>query len=510
MTNTDKLFLGVDFGTQGVRVGVVNELGSILQVKEVKYPIHFPHPGWATQNSDDWWKGFKEALSFCMEHLTIEEKQLVKAIALCATSSTMLPVDKDGNALKEAMMWMDIRSKEHAKTINSVKHPVLDFCGGEVSPEWLIPKLHWFKEHERDIYNHAYKIVEQLDFINYKLTGRWVASKCNAVCKWNYIDGRGFNDQYMAQIGLEDYKDKIITDIVPIGSLIGYLTDEVAEELGLQSIPVIEGGIDAHIGMIGMGVVTPGKMATIMGTSFVQLLFTDAYVPVSGIWGPYNGAMIEGLTLLEGGQISAGSIIKWYKSTFGLNGPEAYKIMLEEAKNIPIGAGGVRALDFFQGNRTPYKDNFATGAFYGLTLNHTRAHIHRAIMEAVAFGTKNIINNYEKNGIPVNKIVGCGGVTNDLLWMKIIADVTGKEIIVNENTNYGTILGCALLCANTTNCYATLEEAAKHMTHEKETIYPDKNATKLYAKPYREYLDLYLALKQIRKNDLPAKEEEPV
>lgn len=499
---TKKLFLGADFGTQGVRVGIADMEGTILKSHEVKYPISYPQPGYAVQDSNNWWKGFKESLKIVLEDFSEDEKKQVQAITICATSSTTLPVDEKGNALDDAMMWMDIRSKEQARRINEMEHPVLEYCGDAVSPEWFIPKLLWIKEEKRDIYNKAYKVVEQIDLINFKLSNTWAASKVNAVCKWNYVDGVGFDDEYMTQIGLEDYKEKIITNVVPMGEKIGNLTSELAEEFGINEIPVIQGGIDAHIGMIGMGVVAPGKMAAIMGTSFVQLLFTDTDMPVKGIWGPYKEAMVKGLTLLEAGQISAGSIIKWYEKIFDIKGSQEFKEMQEKAKNLPIGAGGIKALDFFQGNRTPYKDNYATGAFHGLTLNHDREHIHMAIMESVSYGFKNIIVNFENSGVPINKVIGTGGVTQDKVWMQIISDITGKEFTINENTNYGTILGCTMLSATGSESYASLDEASEHMVHEKETVYPNLENTKEYEKHFREYLKLYEALKETEEDNV--------
>ena len=499
MENRCNLFLGADFGTQGVRVGLADMKGKLLETKEVKYPINYPEPGQAIQDSDDWWKGFKEALNKVLATLTVNQKKNIKTICLCATSSTTVPVDVDGNALDDALMWMDIRAKDVAKRINETKHPVLAYCGDALSPEWFIPKLLWLKENKREIYDKADKVVEQIDLINFKLSNKWAASKLNAVCKWNYVDGVGFNDEYMKLIGLEDYKEKMITNVIPMGQPVGNLKKELAEELGLNEIPVIQGGIDAHIGMIGMGVVSAGKMAANMGTSFVQLIFTDKNIPIKGIWGPYKEAMVKGLTLLEAGQISAGSIIKWYQNIFDLNGPTAYNIMRKEVENVPLGAGGVRALDFFQGNRTPYKDNYATGAFYGLTLNHDRTHIYKAILEAVALGFKNIVVNFEKNGVPIDKVVCTGGVTFDKIWMQILSDATGKEFTINENTNYGTILGCTLLGAVGSGSYQSLDEASENMVHEKETVVPNLKNTKKYETIYQEYIDLYKALKPLQK-----------
>lgn len=494
-----KKFIGIDFGTQGVRVGLVSTDGTILDSKEVKYPIHHEQPGYATQDSEDWLTGLNEAMHSVLDPLSEEDKKSIVSITVDATSSTTIGVSKQGKAVTEALMWMDIRSKDQATRINETNSEVLKYCGDAVSPEWFIPKVLWFKEERHKDYKKSEIFVEQLDFINHLLTGKWVASKLNAVCKWNYIDGVGFDEDYMKLIGLEDYKEKIITNVVKMGDVIGTLTVDFADRYGLsQDVKVVQGGIDAHIGMIGMGVVKPGKLATSLGTSFVQLIFTDNKDSgVTGIWGPYNGAMIDGLTLLEAGQISAGSIIKWYQNIFDLNSSTAHEIMNEEVKDIPVGANGLIALDFFQGNRTPYKDSYSTGAFHGLTLNHDRAHIHKAIMESVGFGFKNIVDNFEKFDVKIDEVICTGGVTFDKIWMQILSDITGKEFIINTNTNYGTLLGDAILGSVGAGVYQSLEEAVEHMVHVKEKVVPNLQNTEKYQPLFEKYIRLYEGLKTV-------------
>ncbi|NLC66386.1 MAG: carbohydrate kinase [Clostridium sp.] len=493
----DNLFLGVDFGTQGVRVGITDMEGKIIESAEVKYAIKHGSKGFVTQEVEDSWEGFRKALKESLESWEVNNDN-IKAISICSTSATVVAVDDKGNALDDAIMWMDIRARDQARRINETNHPVLKQCGDAVSPEWFLPKVLWLKEEKKEVYDKAHKIVEQLDLINFRLTGNWTASKVNAVCKWNYIDGKGFDDEYMDLIGLDDYKDKIVTNVLSMGEKVGNLSPLIAKEFGLKEIPIYQGGIDAHIGMIGMGVVKPGKMAAIMGTSFVQLLFTDSDLPVKGIWGPYKEAMVEGYTLLEGGQVASGSIIKWFEKIFEREGYEDFKEIQEKAANVPMGANGVMATDFFQGNRTPYKDSDLTGTFHGLTLNTEKEDIYRAIMESVAFGFKNIIVNFENSNVEIDKVIGTGGVTQDKVWMQIIADVTGKEFIINENTNYGTIAGCAVIAATGSGSYENLEEAADNMVHERETVYPNLENTKEYEKYFAKYLELYEAVKDIK------------
>jgi ribulokinase len=495
--NNKDLFLGVDFGTQGVRVGVVNMKGKIVSTHEIKYPIAHPKPGYATQDPSNWWDGFERALDMALLNIPSgHSRKDIKGLSLDTTSATVVPVDEDGEALDEAILWMDIRATKQADRINATKHRVLDYCGGAVSPEWAIPKVLWLKEEKPEIYEKSYKIVEQQDYFNHKLTGNWVVSQVNAVCKWNYIAGEGYDEDYLNQVGLEDYEEKIVTDVVPMGEHIGNLTDELAQRFELDAIPIYQGGIDAHIGMVGMGVTKPGTMAASMGTSIVQLLLTDSKDQVDGIWGPYHEAMFEGLTLLEAGQVSAGSVQSWFTKQFEKGDSNAFQTLQNEIKEIPIGSDGVRALDFFQGNRTPYRDAYATGNIDGLTLQHTPAHIYRALLESVAFGFRNINDNFEKHGVPVDRVVATGGITKNKEWMQIIADVTGKEFIINENIEAGQPLGCAIIVAVSCGSYDSYEEAVENMVHEKETVYPNLENTEKYEEAYQDYLNLYKKLKQ--------------
>lgn len=165
-------------------------------------------------------------------------------------------------------------------------------------------------------------------------------------------------------------------------------------------------------------------------------------------------------------------------------------------KDIPPGSDGLVALDFFQGNRTPYKDPNAKGVIYGLTLSHTKAHIYRALIESVALGTKNIIDNFDKQGEKIDMIVGCGGVTKDATWMQIIADATGKPIIVTVDPSAGG-LGCCIVAAVGTGIYQSFDEATDGMVQMAYTVEPDMDAHVQYEKVFKKYQKLYANLKDM-------------
>ena len=421
----------------------------------------------------------------------------IKSISVCSTSSTVLAVDEQGNPMMDAIMWMDTRAVKEMEKINATADPVLEYCGGEDSVEWMIPKTLWIKNNKPEIYKDSYKIIEQLDWMNYQLCGTFATSICQAARKWNYVSCEGgWNSAFFKKIGLDDYEEKLVTDVRRLGEELGRIDPAFAEKYDLNpDMMVVQGGIDAHIGMLGLGVARPGKMAMIMGTSFVQLCFSEQKLQLDGLWGPYDAPIIPDAWLLEGGQTSAGSIVKWYMREFGvdkMDNPYAY--MNEQIEGIAPGADGLVALDFFQGNRTPYKDANAKGVIYGLTLSHTKAHIYRALLESVAFGTKNIIDSFEQNGSPVNTIVGCGGVTKDKVWMQIISDVTGKPIVVTEDAG-ASALGCAIVASVGSKAYTNFEEATRGMVKEAYVVEPNPETHAVYEGIFEKYVEIYHQLK---------------
>ena len=485
-----KYFMGVDAGTHGVRVGIANDKGGFIAMKEVEHPTDYPVPGRAEQNAEHWWVGLKEALRDCLNSISEEQRKSIVAGCVCATSSTVVPVNEDINPLLPAILWMDNRAIDEADRMNATDHPVLKYCGDAVSPEWMLPKVLWLKTNQKDVYNRSYKIIEQLDYLNYKLCGVLSSSICQTTCKWNYVESEGgYQKDFMEAIGLEDYEEKLVTRVDKIGTPLGKITEEFAREFDLNpDMVIMQGAIDAHMAMFGLNVIEPNKIGVIMGTSFVHLCLAEEKKEYKGIWGPYDGAVIDKLWLLEGGQISAASVLDWYQKNF--YGDASYEAIISEAESIPPGCDGLVALDFFQGNRTPYKTARAKGVYYGLKLTHTKAHLYRALLEAVAFGTANIIKNFEDQGYPVNALIGCGGVTKNRLWMQIISDITGKPIIVNKELQAG-VLGCAVVAAAGGQYGGDFLKAANAMVHPDMEIQPNMENHEKYAKVFDTYLELY-------------------
>ena len=493
-------FMGIDTGTQGVRIGISDTRGKLVFEKEQKWETEFPKVGWAEQNPLNWWEAVNGIFEQIAHTLDSEIRQNIKACCVCATSTTAIPVDQEGRPLMNAMMWMDARSRKEMQEINDTGHPVLDYCGKETSFEWMIPKALWIKRHRKDIYDVCYRIVDQLDWMNYQLCGKWSSSICNTTCKWNYVSSMGgYQRDFFEQIGFEDYEEKLTMRVDKIGDPVGTIRPELSEKYGFsREMQIVQGGIDAHMAMFGLDVLKPGKLGVIMGTSFVHLCLSDEKPDMKGIWGPYDGAVLDNMWLLEGGQISASGLVNWFRHNFHIPEKDGnpYGNLLGIPDEIPIGADGVTVLDFFQGNRTPYKDAMAKGVIFGLNIKHTWKHIYRAVLESVSYGTQNIIRNFEEQGYPVASITACGGVTKDRRWLQMISDVTGKPIIVNENIQAG-VLGCCVVAASKGRFYNDFQSAAEHMVKPKFIVEPDMKNHEEYQPYFHKYLELYESLKDL-------------
>jgi len=500
MAQIKDYFIGVDVGTQSLRVGIFGPDGECITLSSGDYKTNYPKLNWASQNPHDWWQVFKINLEKCFENAEKNDlkniKQNVRAISVCATSSTIIPSKSDGTPLSDAIMWMDTRAYREADDINRLGHKVLRYAGGRVSSEWMVPKMLWLKRHQPDLFSNSDYIIEQLDWFNYKLTGEWVVSKCNVTCKWNYIDSKGgWDKKYMEEIGLGDFEEYWPKRVVAVGDKIGNLSIEAAEELNLsQNIIVVQGGIDAYIALLGMGVTDPGELGMIMGSSFVHLTFSEKPVFNNGLWGPYSNALIDGLWVIEGGQSSGGAIDHWFKDNFFREleeyGKNIHNILISEAENIEPGSEGLIALDFWQGNRTPYKDPLASGSIFGLKLKHTRAHVYRSLLEGVAYGTYNILNTIEESEHKIDKIVACGGGIKNSLWLQIISDVTNVPLVTAKFNEAG-LLGCAITAATGVRYYSSLKEAAKQMFKPGKTVNPTQKNHSIYNFYFEKYLELY-------------------
>lgn len=496
--------LGIDMGTGGARVGIFDLKGNPIIFCGENYPLYTPSSGRAEQAPDEWWEAVCKASRKAISTSGINPS-CIKGMSLDTTCCTVLLSGDDMEPLRPAILWMDVRASEQAKRIFESGHDALKYNGyGMVSAECLPAKALWIKENEPELWHKSTRFYECTDWLTHKLTGEYAASINCASARWYYnAHEGGYPVDFYKKIGLEDLVEKLPKRVVPMGEVVGKLTKQAADELGLkEGIPVGEGGADAFVGVIGLNAVQPGKMALITGSSHLHIAQVRESIHVRGIWGSYPDCIVKGLQMTEGGQTSTGSIIEWFvKNLCGTvkenaleEGVSVYDLLNRDAERLPVGAEGLLALDFFQGNRTPYVDPDVRGMFYGLSLNHTPAHMYRAIIESICYGTEAIMDVFRYSGIKLNEIVISGGAVKSPFWLQTHADVSNVPITVPKVTE-GPCLGAAILGAVAGDVYPDIQTAAESMTSVDYVVEPNASAHDEYQFYYQKYKEFYALAK---------------
>jgi ribulokinase len=437
----------------------------------------------------------------------------IGGLAADATTCTLVPLDARGAPLRRALLWMDVRAAEEARRIFATGDAALRYCLAGANAEWMAPKVLWLRAHEPQVYAETCTLLEYTDWIAWRLTGKLTLNLNTTAQRWFYhTPSGGWPHSLWAALALDDLPHKLPSRLLRAGEIVGGLLPTVAAELGLPpGLPVAACGGDAFIGLLGQGVCAPGDAGLILGSSNVLAALAPGEVHFPGVLGSFPDALIQGLNLLEAGQVSTGSVLAWFARNFGQGaataggtdgstgaglvgspgggaaaggGPSLFELLDREAARVPPGSGGLIALDHFQGNRTPHTDAAARGMIWGLSLGAERPQVYRALMEGIAYGLQEIVCTLAAHDFPLRRIIASGGATRSAVFMQIYADVLGKAITVTAEPE-ASLLGSAVVAAVGAGAFADLPAAAAAMARVGRTYTPDPEAHAAYG-PYVE------------------------
>ena len=488
-------FLTADGGTESLRVRIYDLDGTCVASHAEPYDTVFAPGARAEQNPEDWWTSLCKATQASLAQAGLSGDQ-IDAMACATTCCTVVALDTDGKPLRPALLWMDVRADKEAEAVLETGDPRLRLNAdgaGPVSAEWMIPKALWIKRNEPQVYDAAATICEYQDYLTLRLTGERCASLNNVGLRWHYANREGgWAESLVGALGMSDLIAKWPQRVAAPGEVVGNLTSAAATALGLTpKTKLVQGGADALIGMIGLGVSQPGQLCLITGSSHLQFGVTEKPFHAPGMWGAYADIVYPDRYIIEGGQTSTGSIINWLRRFVG--GTLDFDEMNRKAALLPPGAEGLIVQDHFQGNRTPYTDAQSRGAITGLTLAHEPHHVFRAIIEGISMGTRAILDSFAKGGYKGSEMVAGGGATNSDLFMQIHADTAGIPVRIPASTD-GPTLGSAILAAHGAGHFATIDEGIVAMVKPGRVIDPDPKAVQAYEEIYARYLALYPAL----------------
>ncbi|KAM6265010.1 FGGY carbohydrate kinase domain-containing protein isoform 2-T2 [Spheniscus humboldti] len=528
-----KYYVGIDVGSASVRAALVDEFGTVVAHADQPIQIWEPQPDHYEQSSADIWA------ACCLVTKKVVcgvDASWIRGVGFDATCSLVvvdkqfqpLAVNCEGQNYRNVIMWMDHRAVSQVERINATQHRVLSYVGGVMSVEMQPPKLLWIKENlQESCWEKAGYFFDLPDFLSWKATGVTARSLCTVVCKWTYTSDGGWDDSFWKMIGLEDLvKDKyekIGNHVLSPGESVGKgLTPEAAKDLGLPAgIAVAASLIDAHAG--GLGVIgadvkgynlpcenepITSRVAMICGTSSCHMGVSETPIFVPGVWGPYFSAMVPGLWLNEGGQSATGKLIDHVvrghvafpelQSKAAASAHSIYTYLNSHLdlikKSLPVGflTVDLHVWPDFHGNRSPLTDLTLKGMVVGLTLSRgldELALIYLATIQAIALGTRHILETMQAAGHHINTLFLCGGLSKNPLFVQMHADITGKPVVLSKEVE-SVLVGAAILGACASGDFVSIQEAMAKMGKVGRVVQPNHEHKRFYDKKYEVFLKL--------------------
>jgi L-ribulokinase len=536
---TLKYAIGIDFGTESGRAVLVE----VATGRELASSVHeyangviderLPgtnvtlEPDWALQDPNDYIEVFKRAVPAVLAQSGVNPDDVI-GIGIDFTACTMLPATRDGTPLcllpeyrdephAWVKLWKHHAAQPEADRINEVARergePWLKLYGGKISSEWFFSKALQILNEAPHIYRAAGRLIEAADWVVWQLTGQETRNACTAGYKAIWQEGGGFpSREYFAALHPEmaDIVDtRMSRDIAPLGAKAGGLTRQAAEWTGLRAgTAVAVANVDAHVTVPATGTIEPGTMVMIMGTSTCHMMVAESQgdpPDVPGMCGVVEGGIVPGMLGYEAGQSGVGDIFAWfvengvppeYHEEARRRGTDLHALMEEEASKLKPGESGLLALDWWNGNRSTLVDAELGGLLVGMTLATRAPEIYRALIEATAFGTREIIEALDRSGVPVRRLIAAGGLPEkNRLLMQIYADVTNREIGIVRSPQapaVGAAMHGAVAAGVEAGGYPDIAAAARHMGGLREEVYrPVSQHVRIYDRLYSEYKTLY-------------------
>ena len=490
---TTQYFLGIDTSTTSSKALLIDEGGEVIAVASAPHTLQTPRPLWSEQDPREWWEAVAASIRSVLEAAGVGGERIA-AVGLTGQMHGLVLLDEAGNVLRPAILWNDQRTQSQCDEIHHIigREKFIHITGNLALTGFTAPKILWVKENEPDVFAKAAHVLLPKDYIRYKLTGEYAMDKA---------DGAG---TVLFDLGMRDWSEEVLTALeIPHAwmpktfegpEFTGCVTEEAASLTGLKAgTPVAAGGGDQAAQAVGVGAVEPGIVGLTVGTSGVVFATTpSALIEPEGRLHAFCHA-VPGMWHFMGVMLSAAGSLQWYRDTLVPN--VSFDDLLKEAESVPAGSEGLQFLPYLSGERTPHPDPLARGAFIGLTLRHSRAHMTRAVLEGVAFGLKDSFTLIQNAGLGmITQVRASGGGTKGALWRQIFASALNAEL-VTVNTTEGAAYGAALLAGVGASAWNDVPSACKASVKITGSTLPDSSQVDAYRKSYTVYQELYPILK---------------
>jgi xylulokinase len=492
MTESNYL-LGIDLSTSTAKALLIDTAGGIIAVGSTPLTLSTPRPLWSEQDPQAWWEGVANSIRQVLDQTKIDPAR-IKAIGLTGQMHGLVLLDQNGQVLRPAILWNDQRTGSQCDEIRSRigRERLIQICGNDALTGFTAPKILWVQQNEPEIYARVKHILLPKDYIRYRLTGDFGMDKADGSGTILFdLKSRTWSTELLSALGIPA---EWLPPTWEGPEFTGKVNSQASEQTGLKpGTPVAAGGGDQAAQAVGVGAVEPGVVALTVGTSGVVFATTpSALVEPEGRLHAFCHAA-PGLWHFMGVMLSAAGSLQWYRDTLAPN--ESFDDLLKAAADVPPGCEGLIYLPYLSGERTPYPDPLARGAFIGLTLRHTRAHMTRAVLEGVAFGLKDSFQLIRNAGLgEIRQVRASGGGMKGALWRQILADVLETEL-VETNTTEGAAYGAALLAGVGAGNWPDVATACENCIQLTRKTSPESTRQSTYRHYYQVYRDLYPALK---------------
>lgn len=495
-----QLILAHDLGTTGDKATLFDEEGKLVASAFCPYETHYPNPGCVEQNPQDWWKAVCSSTRQVIRDSRGRPSD-VKCVTFSAHTMGCLPVNRAGEPLRWAIIWADQRAVSEAERIGHKIDPAVFYriTGHRMEACYSLPKMLWIRRTEDAIYRDAYKFLNAKDFIISRFTGAFLTDEATAsVTNAFDIAERRWSETIVRTAELDP--DKLPT-VCSSTKIAGGVTPEASRESGLVTgTPVVLGGGDGACGTLGAGAYYPGAIYAYLGSS--------AWIAMSADEPGYDRErrtavlchVVPGMYFESGTMQAAGASIDWARqSLYGQAGShhrpihEVYERLSRDAAAAPKGAKGLLFLPYLMGERCPWWDNRARGAFVGLTIRHTRSDMMRAVFEGVMFNLRLILEVFQSRGASLEVLPVIGGGAKNRLWLTIMADITGVPVRPLRLAQEATSMGAAVVGGVGVRIYRDFSVISDMITGL-DPITPDLAAHSRYTVLYSTFKQLYSAL----------------
>ncbi|MFW9948822.1 MAG: FGGY-family carbohydrate kinase [Candidatus Thorarchaeota archaeon] len=476
----------LDLGTTGCRTYIFDLAGAILASDYQEWESFYPQPSFVEQDANSWWDSIKKTIEGAIKKSGIDKSEIV-SLSVTNQRETIVPVDKEGNPLHNAIVWQDRRTTNQVDYIKKKVgiERIYKITGLTIDPYFSATKILWFKEKKPNIYQNAHKFLLVSDFIIYKLTGKYITDHSNASRTMLFdINKLKYSNEIASELEIDlDKMPKTVESGIEVGEI------HTEETFFDKKTLVITGAGDQQSAALGVGVVSPGTIKLTTGTGSFMLAFLDkpSFDPSKRVLCSCHA--VPGKWVQEASIFTTGAFLRWFRDQLGHEECEKalqqnldpYEIIIQEAEKSSIGANGLIAIPHLVGAGAPNWNPYARGVIFGLALGHQRRDIARAIMEGVAFEVKKNLVVFKELGIVPKELRLTGGGSRSDLWNQIYADVLGITCVRNI-IEEATSLGAAVLAAAGAGLFPDISKSAESLCKIDKKWNPDTNNSEIYEK----------------------------